>query len=329
MSEDTRKRCPNIAWAFWHARKLNLTPRERLILMAIAERADADLSCAPTQAMLAEDTGLSPRTVNDAVNDLLLGRKGREGKRQAPSRCIEAERRREGLRYKLLRPINAHAKPLEWPEMPLEAELTVADPVLQNLHIQPEVVTHPEPQNLHIPTPETAEFATPDMQNLRLPLMKSPLKDSPVRTSLRDVERASAPATQLVVASTNVVALPDRVEDARSAWNEVCTPLGFPACREMPDARRRNLQRLLATRFAEPGSWRAFCVLIASSEFLASGHFGIDWVIKPANLVKIVEGNYRGGRTVLRQSGLSLIRERGNLPRMRPTIDEPDRRMVP
>jgi hypothetical protein len=313
-----KKRCPNIAWAFWHARKLKLTPRERLILFAIAERADADLSCAPTQAMLAEDTGMSPRTVSEAVQDLLLGRKDDDEIRHNPPGCIEAERRREGLRYKLIRPDAKPIKPLEWPDMPEEEH--ISDPVLQNPRI-PNVVTNAEPQISHIQTPEippeAAEIAKPDSQISRLPLMKRlPLEESPQESSLRSVARAQA---------DNVVVLAiDGVAEARAVWNEVCAPVGMPACREMPETRRRRLQRLLATRFAEPGSWRAFCVDIAASDFLTRGPFGIDWVIKPANLVKIVEGNYREARAVklpVRQGSFEAFTRSHGSTAMQPTLD--------
>jgi hypothetical protein len=175
-----------------------MTPRERLVFMAIAERTNAEGYCEWTQADLANDTGLRPRTVNAAVNDLLLGYPDKDGVRQAwpeSRKCIEAERRREGLRYRLLRPDIAVAEPREdvvrpvrQPVAPPSRASNVADPVPQNLHIP----IAPEPQVPPVQTVAHADSAIPDTQNLRLPLMKSPLKDSPIeRTSLRSGERGS------------------------------------------------------------------------------------------------------------------------------------------
>jgi Helix-turn-helix domain len=89
---DSVKRCPNIAWAFWTACDLQLSPRERLVFFAIAERADANLHCAPTMEDLCDGTGLRRRTIWAAVHD--LAQRGE---------CIRVERLRDGLHYYLLR----------------------------------------------------------------------------------------------------------------------------------------------------------------------------------------------------------------------------------
>jgi hypothetical protein len=124
----------------------------------------------------------------------------------------------------------------------------------------------------------------------------------------------------------------DRIADARSIWNEVCVKAGMPACREMPEARRKALQRALTTRFIDPEAWPAFCRTIASSAFLTAGGFGIDWVLKPANLVKIVEGNYGERSAILRKSGISDMQRRFHIAPMAIKLDpEPEtdeRRLV-
>jgi biotin operon repressor len=314
MSETSR--CPNCAWAFWHARVLGLSRNERLILFAIAERADVNLHCAPTQDTLAEDTGISPRSISKAVQDLA-----------ARGNCIRIERHRDGWHYYLLRPAGAIGKPRKSSPLPWHfADEAVATSDLQELQVPDPLVTQPEPQDLPASAPKNAEIADQDPSKLQIPLMMSPLVESPKDSSLR-----SGSARE----GGNVVVLSiDGVAEARAVWNEVCAPVGMPACREMPEPRRRRLQRLLATRFAEPGSWRAFCDDIAASEFLSSGNFGIDWVMKPANLVKIVEGNYRRNRgDGLRQSGVTQMQRRLNLRPMAVNLDpEPDdgqRRIAP
>jgi hypothetical protein len=197
--EAAKKRCPNIAWAFWHARELKLDPRERLILMAIAERADADGYCAPTQSTLAEDTGLSARTVYNAVADLVHGRKDENGDRRNPPGCVEAQRHRDGLQYKLVRP--AHRDARSTAPAPENETGPIADPVPQNLPIPtpPELAKSatPESQNLPVQTLATpaglAKSATPESQNLPIPIkspLKSPLKED---TLLRNGDAAAPP----------------------------------------------------------------------------------------------------------------------------------------
>lgn len=196
MSDDTRGRCPNCAWAFWHARKLNLTPSERLVLFAIAERADEDLQCVPTQAMLAEDTGLSVRTLIPAIKSL--------AKRKD---CIKVERRREGLRYALLRPA---PKPMTWPDVPEP----VTDREVQNLHIAAQAEKTPEYAEFAHPNgSEHAKSAHPVMQNLHIPLMKSPLK-----------ERKKESKEESLSLQTESAAPPGRV---RAHAGEIVNPAGF------------------------------------------------------------------------------------------------------
>jgi hypothetical protein len=91
MSGDRCKRCPNIAWAFWNAKRLGLPGIHRAVYIAIAERADSDLRCHPTHAQLADDSGFSERSVYSAVKAL------------AASGLIEVEARVDGSHYRLIR----------------------------------------------------------------------------------------------------------------------------------------------------------------------------------------------------------------------------------
>ena len=146
------------------------------------------------------------------------------------------------------------------------------------------------------------------------PSLETKKEESKEVASLRSV-RAREP---------NVVdLLPDRVAAAAGVWNEVCAPAGFPEIREVSDARRKRLQRLMTTRFNEPQAWRLFCQDLAASDFLATGHFGIDWVIKPANLIKIAEGNYRNRVQKARPKpgGVSAMREKYGLRGLQPVIE--------
>lgn len=85
-----------------------------------------------------------------------------------------------------------------------------------------------------------------------------------------------------------------------AAFNGICTAL--PAVKMLTDTRRRSIGTAdIRLRKAEM-SWEDFFRKVASSAFLCgkTGWKGcsFDWVIKPANMQKIIEGNYddaRGG----------------------------------
>lgn len=90
-------------------------------------------------------------------------------------------------------------------------------------------------------------------------------------------------------------------------WNEVCGEVGLAEAVKLPSGRAKGLALRLKEDFGNDiEQWRAYCQRIAASEFLtgkvAPGpgrdrpfKADIDWVIKPANLAKIVEGKYPGG----------------------------------
>ena len=89
-------------------------------------------------------------------------------------------------------------------------------------------------------------------------------------------------------------------------WNEVCAEQGLAKAVKLPPARRRSLGLRFNEDFAgDLEQWRAYCERIAASEFLTGRappgpgrdrpfKADIDWVLKPANLAKIVEGKYPG-----------------------------------
>lgn len=312
MSGDTRGRCPNCAWAFWHARKLNLTPSERLVLFAIAERADEDLQCVPTQAMLAEDTGLSVRTLIPAIKSL--------AKRKD---CIKVERRREGLHYVLLRPT---PKPMTWPDVPEP----VTDREVQNLHIAAQAEKVPEcAEFAHPNAPEHAKSAHPDTQNLRLPLMKNPLskKEKEERTSQEGGSAcAPAPATPL---KSNVVALNDQSAIVE-AWNIVADDRGLPRVRAMPKHRSRALA-LRVKEVGVDGMMQAIENVRASAFCGGDNDRGwvadFDFLLQATSLVRVLEGRYadRPGRQRARAGSHAAFEQKLGLRPMQPSFDvEPD-----
>lgn len=77
------------------------------------------------------------------------------------------------------------------------------------------------------------------------------------------------------------------------AFNRICTDL--PNVRDLTDARRSAIRKA-AERLEEDGGFDAFFERVHRSDFLCgrSGKWkcGFDWILKPANMTKIREGNY-------------------------------------
>ena len=90
-----------------------------------------------------------------------------------------------------------------------------------------------------------------------------------------------------------MVALRDPIEEAVRTWNAVCGAAGLPQATRLTDERKRRLRAALAMGKQNPAAWRATCERIAASSIPRwSMSVGIDWALKPANLLKILEGNY-------------------------------------
>ncbi len=86
--------------------------------------------------------------------------------------------------------------------------------------------------------------------------------------------------------------------EMKDIWNEICGKAGLAEVKKMPSGRSSSLNKRLYEDFhSSLDEWRAYCQRIADSPFLTGNNdrgwkAEIDWVLKPANLAKIVEGKY-------------------------------------
>lgn len=85
-------------------------------------------------------------------------------------------------------------------------------------------------------------------------------------------------------------------------WNTIVGPRGKPRIKSMTDFRKKALRRMWQdlgedADFTEPDVWRQFFEFCTRSEILMDGGwFTFDWLFKPANFQKVLEGNYHGRR---------------------------------
>lgn len=89
-------------------------------------------------------------------------------------------------------------------------------------------------------------------------------------------------------------------------WNDTAGAAGAVSANPdtSPSARRADARRRFKDTFGlRWGQWEAFCARVAASDFLTGKvpptgkrkrafRATIDWVLRPANATKIIEGNY-------------------------------------
>ena len=87
--------------------------------------------------------------------------------------------------------------------------------------------------------------------------------------------------------------MPCDCEIARDRWNALAERLDLPKAQMFSPPRRRALELRLKDLGGLAGWDDLLAKLEASSEWFRQ-HFrpGLDWCLKPANLAKIMEGNY-------------------------------------
>lgn len=103
---------------------------------------------------------------------------------------------------------------------------------------------------------------------------------------------------EVVEAAPQVRARPQPVSEAVSIYNEAAKPIGWPIATTIGPDR----QRAVGARLREHGleGWRAAVTRAMTSPYL--GHdpptfFTLNWLMKPGNFVKVIEGNYDRQRT--------------------------------
>ena len=96
--------------------------------------------------------------------------------------------------------------------------------------------------------------------------------------------------------SANALSASADAEAVVLEWNGMAKATGLPLVSALNEARRKAIR----SRIAEHGSERLTEAIgkIGASQFCtASKWCGFDWLLKPANLIKVLEGNYDGTAT--------------------------------
>ena len=101
-----------------------------------------------------------------------------------------------------------------------------------------------------------------------------------------------------VLLTQNSSAGPGRADyqNVMNTYNEFCSP-PLPKVLQLNETRKKHIKTGDVTLNKNGLSWRYYFSLVAGSDFL-TGRDGrwlncsFDWLIKPANMLKVIEGNY-------------------------------------
>lgn len=101
--------------------------------------------------------------------------------------------------------------------------------------------------------------------------------------------------------------LPCDCEVAFERWNVMAAKIGMPEAQLLGKPRRRAIELRLKEDLGGLAGWDAMLAKIegSSSWFRTEFRPGLDWVLKPANLTKVMEGNYDDSSST--QSGLGAV----------------------
>jgi DNA-binding transcriptional MocR family regulator len=237
------------------ARWEGLLPSDKLILAAIAERTEKTRGCWPSRRILAIDTGLSLDTVKRSL------------KRLAEKRFIHRSGRmnESGSRASSLIEIVGFADP-----SPVGAACT-----------QRWVQEVPQGGCSEAPRVGAASPLT----------YKDEPKIEPEIEPKGEARDARDLSVELIPLETSKA---DPLE-AFHSYNRTAQEIGLPVARSLPPGRRKSIN----ARFREHGAdtWATVLENIRASDFLQGKNDrgwrpNLDWIIKPENYAKVLEGNY-------------------------------------
>ena len=143
-----------------------------------------------------------------------------------------------------------------------------------------------------------------DLRQLAATRGNSPPESNPIQSESLSESNNSSPA------ATTGVNAPD-YEKIVNLFNSICQ--GLPHIRDLTDRRRKAI-RDAAQRVESYGGWEKLFRTIQHSDFLtgrdgAWTNCGFDWILKPQNLTKIMEGNYRNKNEATGQRSASYSLE--------------------
>ena len=116
-------------------------------------------------------------------------------------------------------------------------------------------------------------------------------------TDKNTAENTSASGAKTPTPNVQQTRIPCPYEKIQQAYNATCTRL--PKCREITSLRKARLKSVWNSGLDRKNLawWERYFTLVHESTFLAGENdrgwtANFDWIVKPANMIKIEEGNY-------------------------------------
>ena len=249
---------------------------EKLVLLALAHRANAEGVCWPSVGRIADDCGLSVRTVAGALNALVSGG-------LVTREASKGGRARTNF-FRLLAPVGALKLPMGVCE-----DASCEDETPQDMRGMDNETPQDmrgfqkiTPQEMHGLSEAAAE--TPqDVQGLG-----RNMPETPQETPTNQVRKKEKKEEKILALS--------QADEAVAIWNQL-TADRLPAVRLLTDFRRKMIDdRIADTLQGSIDQWRGFIQVVIASDFLAGRadkwSASFDWCVKRSNMIKILEGNY-------------------------------------
>jgi hypothetical protein len=126
------------------------------------------------------------------------------------------------------------------------------------------------------------------------------------QAKLKPIEKRREEKKEEVQASPVAHARPPSfpVDDAVEDWNGAAASIGWPTVQRMSDTRKQAVRNRLRTDGID--GWRAAINRARISPYLGQAPpawFTFDWFVKPANFLKVIEGNYDRSHAANDRSG--------------------------
>lgn len=256
-----------------HAWKLKgISPTQKLVLLSLADRAGEDHTCWPSMKRISDDCCLSKSSVKRAINQLCeIGILRRENRVQGKANLSSV--------YQIIGVQDRH-------------DNSSGGGVTVNLGWG-----HSEPRGGVTVNPKLIS------KNLSIESMSSKPEDF-------DQHGGKMNGAQAELFSASEPSEPQGTEEpedwqtAYDEFTELAKQLKLPVPRKLTDTRKASLKR----RLKEDGldGWRQVLTKIRQSDFLSGRkkseksdwELNVDWLLKPANFNKILEGNYDNKKPV-------------------------------
>jgi 5-methylcytosine-specific restriction endonuclease McrA len=134
---------------------------------------------------------------------------------------------------------------------------------------------------------------TPELANMTIRVTTATEALARYRDNQRDVTVSVTPSETEADTETESEQNREDTDRAFALFNDAAKRTGWPAAQKIDETRKRKM----VARLREVGGLEGFGVAIAkaeASEFLTVTwpNFNIDWLLKPANFTKLMEGNY-------------------------------------